>query len=223
MNVPKLWVSAGGNTELWGERGTYIRVSYDALPPLSGSLDGSFAWLRNAAMQGKGMRFHEDSEPANVHVDSRVAEAEGAGLIVPSSFVKLVSDPELYGRIRSCTACYFAVGARLVAIPDHDGPERLLRFMNDQQCCYLWYLLLEPGGGHRIAFAWPEWLERTTAQTLEDIVVPRDVTICAESFEEFIKRLWIENEIWFGIHNGVPLTEEQRAYAETARARPISP
>jgi hypothetical protein len=126
----------------------------------------------------------------------------------------------LYKRVPSCTGCYYDLGARLIPIPEHVGPERLLRFLNDQQACYLWYLLLEPGGGHKVARAWSEWQDEQPpgAQSLEDVSTPRDIEICASSFEEFIKRFWIENTIWFAVNRGEPLHGELRAYAEAAKA-----
>jgi hypothetical protein len=42
--------------------------------------------------------------------------------------------------------------------------------------------------------------------------------VVAESFNEFIYRFWIENEIWFALNDGKPLTDEQRRYAEHYRS-----
>jgi hypothetical protein len=48
-----------------------------------------------------------------------------------------------------------------------------------------------------------------------------DAAVCADSFGEFLYRLWIENEIWFRLVAADPdqpaghlLTAEQRRYAE---------
>jgi hypothetical protein len=213
-------MSPGNNRELWGDAGTYVSVPYDALPPVAGPLDGSFGWLAAAPGTTNGMRVRQErEEPVHMPdvIDARIAEAEGAGLSIPSAFATFMTDPELHTRVPSCTACYYDLGPRLIPIPNHSGPERLLRFLNDQQACYLWYLLLEPGGRHRIAFALPEWTDNAGAETLEDAVIARDVTVCAASFEEFIKRFWIENSIWFTVHKGQPLAGELRAYADAAK------
>jgi hypothetical protein len=148
-------------------------------------------------------------------IAARAAEAERLGLSIPASFVKFMTDPELFGSVPSCTACYYDLGSRLLSVPAQAGPERLLRFMNDQQACCLWYLLLEPGGGHRVALAWPRWREGASGEALEDCANPEDVCVCAPSFEEFIKRFWIENTIWFS--RDAALEGELGEYAVAAR------
>jgi hypothetical protein len=105
-----------------------------------------------------------------------------------------------------------------VAVPDHDGPERLLRFMNEQQSCLAWYLLLEPNGQHRVAVAGPEFRDDLTGESFEDIAVPTDILICARSFEAFVRRFWIENAIWYLTRDGRPLTVELIAYLDAAKA-----
>jgi hypothetical protein len=50
------------------------------------------------------------------------------------------------------------------------------------------------------------------------VTTPRDIEICAPTFEEFIKRFWIENTIWFAANKGKPLEGELRAYADAAKA-----
>jgi hypothetical protein len=128
----------------------------------------------------------------------------------------LDSEADLGVRVPSCTACYYDIGARLVSIPDYEGPERLLRFLNDQQACCLWYLLLEHDKQPQVAFAMPEWTDKE-ARTFDDAIKPRELTVCASSFEEFIKRFWIENTIWLEVTKGEALTGELQAYAGAAR------
>ena len=217
--LPTRWTTAGHCDELWGDGGTYKAVSYELLPPL-GPLDGSFAWLRAAPPHEHGMSFEQQPRGAvAAQVAALAAEAQKLALVVPSAFVAFVMDPDLHERVPSCTACYYDLGARLIAIPEHDGPERLLRFLNDQQACYLWYLLLDADGSHQVARAWPEWKDEEPqgATSLEDVTTPRDIEICAPSFEEFVKRFWIENTIWFAVNNGVLLDGELRAYADAAK------
>lgn len=217
MDLPTAWLTAGSNKKLWGEGGTYKTIACDALPPLAGPLDGSFAWLAAARSRPYGMSFeHMEDEPIAELIAERVVEAKCAGLVIPPEFTRFMTDETLFTRIPSCTACYWDLGARLMPIPEHDGPERLLRFMNDQQACALWYLLLAPDGSHQVAFAWPDWSEDEAGggDSLEDCAVPRDVTICAPSFEAFIKRFWIENTLWDTVHRGDELMGELRDYVE---------
>lgn len=136
---------------------------------------------------------------------------------MPPEAIRFLGDYELYSKIPSCTACYFEVGSRLVPLPDHTGPERLLRFMHDQQTCYVWYLLLEPGGRHRVVVPWPEWTEGVKSEDFEDLATPREITECASSFEEFIKRFFLENTIWFAANKGTPFEDEVDRYAKAAQ------
>jgi hypothetical protein len=218
LPLPRAWLTPATCSELWDEAGgTYRGIPYEALPTLHG-LDGSFGWLRPVAPLDERMVFeHQRDEPVQPIVEARAAEARDAGLVLPESFGKFMTDPDLTVRVPSCTACYYDIGARLVSIPGRDGPERLLRFLNDQQACCIWYLLLEREGQGQVAFAIPEWTN-TNAGTLDDAITPRELTICALSFEEFIKRFWIENTIWLKVNNGEALTGELQAYADAARA-----
>jgi hypothetical protein len=211
--LPRKWVSAGGNARLWGAGGTYKWVPYDALPPV-GALDGSFDWL-GAQDEAEGLGLDPPNNVSLEELTAREQEAMEGGLRLPAPFVRFMQDEDLHARLPSPTACYLELGARLVAIPNHDGPERLLRFMNDQQVCYLWYLLLEPDGKHRVVVARPKWLDKR-GSSLEDITIINDVTECASSFEELIKRMWIENTLWYANVNKLPVTGELAAYEEAA-------
>jgi len=225
-SLPRRWYTAGTNLEVWGEAGTYKAVPYEALPPLPAtSGDGSFAWLRGAPVSPHGLDFGddggEDGEAAKKEsIDARlalvVAQATAMGLTVPAALVAFIGHPELHRRVPSCTACYLDVPTKLVELPGGQ-PGRLLRFMNDQQCCILWYVHLEPGGGHSVVCAAPEWHDDANGESLEDVSTPRDVEMCAPSFESFIQRFWLENTLWFAVSKRTPLTAEQRAYADAAK------
>jgi hypothetical protein len=219
MDIPSSWLTAGSNPEVWGRAGTYKTIPYDLLPPLSGQRDGSFSWLRAVPPPRYGMSFEQLEEgAAEKLLRERVEEARRLDLSVPREFVRFLTDEDLYGRVPSCTACYYDIGSRLVTIPDYEGPERLLRFMNDQQAVYLWYLLLEPGGKHRVVFARPEEEDYPRGKLFEDAVVPRDLRKCAWSFEEFIRRFWIENTLWYAVNKGEKIEGELREYARAAKA-----
>jgi hypothetical protein len=131
-------------------------------------------------------------------------------------FVEFFRSAVLRRRIPSCTSCYFDLANRFVPLADGS---KLLRFMNDQQASYLWYLRLGLASPD-VVFAWPEWLDREGAE-LDDIMRPRDVTICAVSFEEFIYRFWIENSIWFALWKGRDLTPTEQAYLAGVRAAKV--
>jgi hypothetical protein len=225
--LPRRWFTAGTNLEVWGEAGTYKEIPYEALPPLptSSGEEGSFAWLRGAPVSPHALDFGDLGEEGEEHeskqaaIDQRLArvvfDASKMGLTVPAALVAFIGHPELHRRVPSCTACYLDVAGKLVEVPGLPG--RLLRFMNDQQCCLLWYVHLEPGGGHSVVCAVPDFDDDATGETLEDVSTPKDLAVCAPSFEEFMKRFWLENTLWFAVNKKTPLTEEQRAYAEAAK------
>jgi hypothetical protein len=56
------------------------------------------------------------------------------------------------------------------------------------------------------------------APLLEDCADPQDVFVCASSFDEFVRRFWIENTLWYAAQGGRPVVGELPAYAEAAHA-----
>ena len=48
---------------------------------------------------------------------------------------------------------------------------------------------------------------------------PRDITTCAGSFEEFVYRFWLENELWFALHDKGSMPEGGEEYLAFYRAR----
>jgi hypothetical protein len=228
MDIPEGWYTAAGKC-LWGEaKATYKFVPAEALPSVPGPLDGTFAWLRAAVGVRFGMRYGSDergSAPPPNELEARVAEARHVGLSIPDEFITLMRDEELLTRVPSCTACYWELGAHLLPLPDHEGPERLLRFMNDQQSCVLWYLLLEPGRRHRVVAAFPRLGEDLNESAFEgvdslsvDEPIPFGVCACSPSFEEFVRRFWIENAIWCLAFDGKPLNAELTAYLDAVKS-----
>jgi hypothetical protein len=234
-SLPRRWFTAGTNLEVWGEAGTYKEIPYEALPPLPVVVgeEGSFAWLRGAPVSPHALDFGDfggggeegeageaDEESKQAAIDARLArivfDATKLGLTVPAALVAFIGHPELHRRVPSCTACYLDVPAKLVPLPGGQ-PGMLLRFMNDQQCCLLWYVLLEPGGGHSVVCAAPDYEDDAIGESIEDIAKPRDVAVCAPSFEAFMHRFWLENSLWFAVNKRVPLTAEQKAYADAAK------
>lgn len=231
------WYSPGA---LWGGTGTYVAHPLGDMPPLEIELCGTFDWLTGSDYGG--LAFIERPEYAPVEDDQSgtpeerllraitgppperlpaqpgwwpladlASQAAARGLVLPNAMVTFLSRPDLHGRVPTCTACYLDLSRRLV-----DG--RLVRFLNDQQCCLLWYVLLEKGGGHSVVAAYPEWKDED-AELLDDAIEPRDFVRCAASFEEFVYRFWIENTIWFAENKKRPLGPPEQAYAVAAREK----
>jgi hypothetical protein len=215
MDLPSAWLTAGSCNLLWGEASTYGAVPTEFLPPVP-PLDGSFAWLRRAPNVKSAMVYREQELGSVASIlKEREAEAALLGLAIPKDVLTFLTDADLFTKIPSCTACFWDIGARLVPLPDHEGPERVLRFMNDQQGCAYWFLLVEPNRPARVAYgfyAFEDW------DWDEEAEIDTALTLCADSFESFIWRWWIENAIWFAAHERRPLEGDLRAYSEAARA-----
>ncbi len=219
VSLPRRWTTIAGKPALWGGEGTYTRVPYEVLPPLSGVLDGSFTWLRSAPRVEDGLKVWRRDEVARDLRDVAAA-AEREGLSLPAVFLTCMMDPELDGRVPSCTGCFYDIASRLVELPERPSPGRLLRFLRDQQDCCAWYLLLEPGDEHQVVCGYPAGTDEEPfdSDDLGHVPIPADIAICALDFEEFIKRFWIENVLWFAVDRRERLEGELREYSEAAKA-----
>lgn len=229
LELPRLWLSPGGNALPWGgdAPGMYASVPWEALPPI-GPCDGSFAWLLPLPPGIKGMdnAMWELEGEANVraHLAALDTEARALGARLPAEFVRFMTTPSLFGRVLSCTGCYFdlrgdsdggdddddgggdAGRTALVPISGHSGNARLVCFMSE--LARSWYLLLDGAEPPRVVTGW---------HNPDDGFHLVDLTVCADSFETFIRRFWIENLLWFRHHAGEPADGELRAYLDEAR------
>ncbi|MBD2327229.1 hypothetical protein [Alkalinema sp. FACHB-956] len=170
--------------------------------------------------------------PAQVAVIEE--KASELGLRLPPAWVQFLKSAELFCRIRSVTCCYFELGESFIPFPVEQTGENgyLMLFLSDSQSCILWYLYINPAGEHCIISSnrrlYPGIFEdeQTEKENLgEDWDEEWDAIhfhFCASSFEEFIYRFWVENEIWFKVqpprrfapHREDPLLAAQQAYAE---------
>jgi hypothetical protein len=200
-------------------------IPYDWLPPLPPRDPADpFAWLRSApkAIDPVGTRQDGDEDvPLPVRLTPLTAEARALNLAIPAPFAAFLSAPDLISRVPSCTACYLDLPTRLIPLPGGQ-PGRLLRFLNDQQCCLLWYLHLTPDGAHSVLSGWPEFHDAATGPTLEDISTPRDLALSAPGFVDFLHRFWLENTLWYAVQEDRPFSADERAYADAAMARAAS-
>lgn len=220
--LPRLWFTPGSNDELWGRGGTYKAIAYESLPPLPAHPGGELAWLAAAPEIASGLGLFDgdgDEEGSAADfgpvIDRLSAEAAALGLALPPALRPFMTDPALHGRVPTCTACYIELSNRLVPLPD-GHPGRLVRFLNDQQCCLIWYLHLTPDGGHTVLCGAPEFHDGK-GDTLEDVATPRDLVVCAPSFEAFLHRFWLENTIWYAVYRKRPLNADERAYCDAAK------
>ncbi len=238
-----VWYAAGAP---WGGKGTYARHPLSKMPRLSVPFSGAFDWLTPSLDGGLAYAEHVEREDGEIEIppdlppedklmhalfaplpprkpprdawdplEALVAEASAHRLVMPPDMIKFLSSPDLFRHVPTCTACYLDLSQQLIR-----GPERgskMIRFLVDQQCCLIWYVLVEKHG-HSVIAATPRWKRRIPreATRLEDRMSPENFVRVASSFEEFIYRFWIENSIWYARHRKRALTVEQRAYADAA-------
>ena len=196
--------------ELAGYReftGTYREFPTNDLPPIPIPLDKNCDWLiQYGSPQASGLdRYERNLQPAQV-----LTLAANAGVELPHSFLRFMTDPGLQRRVRSCTDCYLDPGQRMVetvgSIPGH-----LIHFLSDSQSCVHWYLHVIADGSAAVLESEylycynienPEWLDHPSCG-LENIDLEGlGFACCATSFPAFLYRFWIENEIWFALQGG---------------------
>jgi hypothetical protein len=201
--------------------GTYCFYPYESIPPIL-ALDGTLAWLGPLDPQtDQQMGIHRNAPEARGQLAQIEAEATKLDLTLPEAFVRLMGSPELQDRIPSCTACTFGFGAHIIpCVGVEKGQAYLIRFLNDQQDVLIWYLFLTPRGDQRVVVTPFEFGE---AENEDPDDVPEkkrtsiiaQTVVCAPSFEAFVYRFWLENNIWFKLNAGDgegKLTDEERRY-----------
>src|SRR5262245_48498943 len=191
--------------------GTYGRYDFASLPDLPVRLDGGFGWLDGAPAH----EYHIGSEQADRNPESlsRLVESCRAdGVSLPQSFLKFMRAPELHRRVRSNTHCFLDVADGPVPSPVGDGV--LVRFLADSQGCIFWYLYVPTGTDDHAVVSSTDFYDASGERLRDEEPDPRQLAFSAESFETFLYRFWIENEIWFAGYEGRPISEEGRRYLD---------
>lgn len=208
--VPSSWWGIGlasAGVAARPDVGTYGRYTFSDLPALPFELNGSYDWLRRQAEHDE-WAINDGGEG---DLSALVAAYAATGLPLPAEFVTFLQSPELPNRVRSSTGCFLDLAG--APMPSPTGKGWLIRFLADQQGCLFWYLYLtEDGTDHAVLstmeFYDPEDSEPAAAEA------PADIEFCAESFEAFICRYWLENEIFFAKTDGTPMPEGTADYLE---------
>ena len=188
-----------------------VQISDDLtwLKPLHPAIDAEMKQFRPAAKERQ--RYSENARAILVQADEK-------GIALPSAFVELIQSEALQDRFPSATACYFDLPEKIVSAPfGLDG--HIIRFLNDQQICVLWYLHLPTSAKPRVLASYPvegaDFLEELDHQDPGMVTEALDATrMVAPSFSEFLYRYWIENSVWLKSSNGIDLTPEEEEYVE---------
>jgi hypothetical protein len=199
--------------------GTYGRYAFDLLPALPFVLRGTFDWLA----QAEPYIHHIGAEISTEHTET-VAELGQASaalkLRLPAAFLTFMSSPQLHERIRSNTDCFIDLSP--APIPSPLGGGYLVRFLSDSQHVLSWYLYLTKDSADHAVLASPDFYGTEDEQLLDEDEPgpdPEAIVFCAESFEAFLCRYWLENEIWFTTYEEKPMPEAGVRYIEEYRRK----
>ncbi|MDX2060766.1 MAG: hypothetical protein SFV24_23340 [Gemmatimonadales bacterium] len=210
---PAYWygtdLEAAGLRDVRPDIGTYGRYSYDQLPPVPFDLLGGFEWLEQAPPLADHIGTEKAAENPGALTVLRDA-CRRAGLTLPISFDRYLSTPALWSRVRSCTDCYLDLCP--APVPDPEGTGYLVRFLSDSQSCLFWYLYLRSSALDHAIVASPDFYGVELEQWHDRRPDPKALVFCAESFEAFMARFWLENEIWFAGYDEVPLSAAGARY-----------
>lgn len=198
---------------------TYECYDYWTIPWLPEDLfDGTLHWLKmdsNCATASPAARWTTGDVQAWNERGRRVLPmlqeaVERAGFVLPPAFERFLTNGDLVSRFRSPTDCYFRHSATL--LDDRDSNEgAFLHFLSDSQNCYEWYLHLDREGNHCVVVSDEDLADFSSTEI--SAIKPPDVMCCAPSFESFLYRLWLENEIWLRlVDESPPLTDSMQEY-----------
>lgn len=220
--LPATWIGPG----IPGIRscdGTYCETPLEDLSPVQAPDD--LKWLESlhpeiaAEMKPFRLGARERAIYAqNAH--AILAQADALELRLPTVFKELIQSEEMQDRFPSATACYFDLPKEIVSAPlGLDG--HIIRFLNDQQICVLWYLYLPREGGEAVLASYPvegaDFLEDLAMDNAQAVAEAFDATrLVARTFSEFLYRYWIENSIWFKKSRGIDMTPAEAAYIRQA-------
>jgi hypothetical protein len=195
--------------------GTYGRYDFALLPPLPFGLQGDFDWL--AAARARDENIGNEKAAENTEAIYLLREAsDRLGLRLPEAFTRFMETSSLHARIRSNTDCYLDLCPQPIRSPVGGGC--LVRFLADSQGCIFWYLYLTPDGSDHAVVASPDFYGTEAEQWEDEPPDPAEIVFCAESFEVFMCRFWLENEIWYAEYQGTPMPNAGREYIERYRS-----
>lgn len=194
---------------------TYGRYEFSRLPPLPFEMRGDFAWLAVQPAFDQSIGDERASDVAHALPKLQVF-ASWLCISIPESFTKFMSEPKLHKRVRSATDCFLDLCAEPIRSPIGNG--WLVRFLADSQGCIFWYLYLTPDGSDHAVVS-SHGFYGTESEQWDELPDPRDIVFCSESFEEFICRYWLENEIWYAGWLKTAMPDVGRQYIEHYRSQ----
>ncbi len=188
---------------------TYCLRPLDRLPIIGVDQTQEFTWLPNVD-RPLDWAITTDSDPGG---DQRLLDRVRAKQIaLPSSFEAILRAPPRRWALRSMTGCRWTVDSDALR-PIPTSTEPTIRFLTDQQGALFWYVLLDGNLDAPVVVSRQDFIDPDTWEPS-----PLDhVYRTAPSFEAFLYRFWIENEIGFRSIDSEPLTLDQQRYLDDAR------
>ncbi len=191
---------------------TYGRYEFDRLPPVPFEMRGEFAWLASAPKhEGHSIAIVKAAENTAALARLRKASAR-LGVKLPEEFTRFMESPGLQQRVRSSTDCFLDLCPEPVRSPIGSG--HMVRFLADSQGCIFWYLYLTPDGSDHAVVSSPGFYGTEGERGEDKLPDPAGIVYCAESFETFMCRFWLENEIWYAEWKKTPMPDAGREYIE---------
>jgi hypothetical protein len=191
--------------------GTYGKYEFNQLPPVSFQIRGKLDWLAGARPHAPNIGDEKATENIKALADLRKS-SEILQLHLPSVFSKFMETPSLHKRIRSNTDCFLDLCPTLIRSPLGGG--YLIRFLADSQGCIFWYLYLNKDASDHTVVASPDFYGTESEQWQDEQHDPKEIVFTAESFEIFLYRFWLENEIWFSGYKNTPMPDAGIVYIE---------
>jgi hypothetical protein len=213
------WGTSLENVGLDGARppvGTYGRYDFAKLPPLPVELRGDFGWLADQPVHKQHSIADEKAEENADAIKELIAASSKTGVRLPPEFVRFMETPPLQQCVRSNTDCFLDLCPEPLRSPVGDG--YLVRFLADSQGCVFWYVYITRNESDHAVLSSPDFYGTDEEQWQEEPPDPAALVFCAESFEAFLCRFWLENEIWFAEWQKTPIPQLGRLYIERYRA-----
>lgn len=167
------------------------------LKELPYEIDGSLAWLAKTPRQVDWAIGDRSADKLPSQLASITASAAQHGVTLPNEFVTFIGTPALHAHLRSTTACFLDVAETVLSF----AGGYLVRFLADQQGCAFWYLYTNHDGSDHCVVGSFEFFDAGEGVGELD---ESAFEFQAESFEAFLVRFWLENEIAFAELDSTP-------------------
>ncbi|TWU12508.1 hypothetical protein CA54_13320 [Symmachiella macrocystis] len=175
--------------------------------------DGSFAWLAGTPTHSEWAIGEERADELPTQLASVSASATDHGLQLPPEFVKFIDTAALHKHLRSTTGFYLDVAESVLRFSDG----YLIRFLSDQQGCVFWYLFTNADGSDHCVVMSLEYFDADEMDYEIEDLKETDFRFEAVSFEAFLSRFWLENEISFAEFESTPPPDVDPRFLELYR------